>query len=304
MRNSGSLLRVASLLLLVGSGAAGVGRAQTAISVTDTTGWNPWTTDGSTVMTDAPDDQQTGQGQDDFVGDATYYAFAQKAGTIGGTDHIAFQARMNTYSNKGFAGMLSTGIDLDGDGDLDLMMQADAKSSTKGVRFAAPGTDLNNSPSTSSWGTWSTPTGTMVFDSSDYSYAQTTLSNFDATPDALVTFAVSFADLQWGIRTYATSIPNYTTFTLSYTTKMSFVGFTTTQGNSINQDMAGAPQISSGTTTTFAQLGGITPLQDAYGIVPEPSTYAQVGALLSVGALVWWRRRKGQPAGKAGRARG
>lgn len=275
--------------------------AQITLSNSSYTGWTGWTIGGtSTLMTDAAADQQTGQGQDDFVGDGTNIAFAQTAGTmtIGGVtrDYLAFRARMNTYDANGFSGILTLGLDLDGDGDLEILVSADDKSQTKGIRFATPGTDLNNSPSTTSWGSWSNPSGTTLFDANTYNYQQTTVSNFGGTADALVSFAVTFSDLQAAIRALGGT---WTNFNVTYGTMISFIAFSTTQGNSINQDLVGAAKISSKTTTTFSSLGAITPAINAYGVVPEPATYAQMGALLLAGGFVAWRRHAKRKAAAA-----
>lgn len=262
--------------------------AQPVVSVTDTTGWTAWTTPTGSVMTDALGDQQTGQGSDDFVGDATSAAFAQKAGTIGGVDHILFQARMNLYRTQGFASYITLGMDLDGNGSIDLMIGMDAKSTTFNIKFATPGTGLNTSPSTTTWGTFA---GGVNLDASTFNYAQTTASNFGGNADGLVTFGISFANLQAGIRAYAPAA--FANFTMTYDTTIAFVAWTTTQQNAVNQDMMG--YTGKGylkDTTTYADLGAITPPISPYGGVPEPATYAQLGLLLLAGAgTAFWRRR-------------
>lgn len=288
------------LLTLVGRGAGLAGllaaaalSAQPVVSVTDTLGWTAWTKANGTIMTDAVADQQTGQGSDDFAGDATHAAFAQKAGTIAGVDHILFQARMNAYRAQGFAGYVTLGMDLDGNGSIDLMLGMDAKSNTPNIKFATPGTGANTSPNTTTWGSFA---GGVNLTASTYNYAQTTVSNFGGNADGLVTFGISFANLQAGIRAYAP--PAFANFTMTYDTAIAFVAWTTTQQNSVNQDMMG--YTGSGytkDTTSYADLGAITPPISPYGSVPEPATYAQLGALLLAGAgVAFWRRRQARPA--------
>lgn len=258
--------------------------AQTAISVTDASGWNAWTTGNGTVMTDTAGDQQTGQGQDDFVGDTTYAGFQQKAGTIGGADSIAWRVRMNKYDTKGFGGSLELGLDLDGDGAIELIMKMTDKSGQT-LTFATPGTGANNSPSTTSWGTFA---GSLALGASTYNYQQATDgSAFSGTADAFVTFAISFANLQNAVRTYAGT--EFASYTLNYDTRISFIAFTSTQGNAINQDLFGTTgNLTS--SSTFASLGAGTGPMNASGIVPEPSTYAQVGVFLLAGGWMTWRR--------------
>lgn len=258
------------------------------ISLTDTTGWNAWTNKlTNAAIVDARSDQQTGQGQDDFVGDATYYAFTQKAGQLNGVDSIAFQVRMDKYDTKnGFSGMLTLGLDLDGNGSLDLLAQADDKSSTKGMWFATPGAGANDAPSTTTWGNFA---GKITFNTSTYNYQQVyDGSAFGGNTDAFVSFAISFADLQNAIRTYAKG--SFTTYNLDYSSQISYIAFTTTQGNAINQDLLGVPKNYS-SSTTYADLGALTPPTNSWGVVPEPATYAQLGALLLAGGFVALRRR-------------
>jgi hypothetical protein len=264
-------------------------RAQTNIFVTDTTGWTAWTKADGTIMQDAVNDQQTGQGADDFVGDTTYAAFAQKAGLINGTTAgILWQTRMNTFQSGGLAGYITVGMDLDGNGSIDLMMGVDAKSATMNLKFATPGGGANTSPSTTTWGNFQ---GGVNLTSATYNYAQASTGSLGGTPDALVTFGISFADLQTGIRTYAGAA--FANYTVDYTTRMSFVAWTTTQQKSVNQDMMGyTGKGYEKNTTSYVSLGSMTPPIDAYGKVPEPATFVQFGLLLLGGsALVWIRRR-------------
>lgn len=268
---------------------------QTSVFVTDTTGWTAWTKPDGTRMTDAAADQQTGQGADDFVGDATFAAFAQKAGLIGGTTAgILFQTRMNSYQANGLAGYVTLGMDLDGNGSIDIMMGVDAKSATMNIKFATPGTGANTSPSTTTWGNFQ---GGVNLNATTYNYAQATDgSNFGGTADAMVTFGISFADLQTGIRTYAGSA--FSNYTVGYDTRIAFVAWTTTQQKSVNQDMMG--YTGSGytkDTTSYADLGAITPPVDAYGKVPEPATFVQLALLLLGGSALMLRRRR--PAASA-----
>ncbi|MBA4138459.1 MAG: hypothetical protein C0518_14210 [Opitutus sp.] len=261
---------------------------QTSIYVTDTTGWNAWMKPDGTIMQDAINDQQTGQGADDFAGDTTYAAFAQKAGLINGTtDGILFQTRMNSYQANGLAGYITLGMDLDGNGSIDIMMGIDAKSATKNIKFATAGNGANTSPNTTTWGNFA---GGVNLTTSTYNYAQAGTGALGGTPDALVTFGISFADLQTGIRTYAG--PAFANFTMSYTSTIAFVAWTTTQQKSINQDMMGYNGKGyEKDTTTYTDLGAITPPMDAYGKVPEPATFVQLGLLLLGGSALMLRRR-------------
>jgi hypothetical protein len=275
-------VRVAALVVVCGSTAM----AQLTVSVTDSSGWNPWIKPDGTWMTDPAADQQTGQGQDDFVGSATVAGFMQKAGLVGGMQSYLFRARMDKYDTKGFRGNWLNGMDLDGDGDLDLFMRlADASGGTS-LSFALPGTGLNISPNTTTVGSWQ---GSLAMTATTFNYQQVTTDPFNGTADAYVTFAVSFANLQTAIQTYAG--PAFSTFQVNDSTRISFIASTSTQGNALNQDLYGT----AGNTTsslTWAQLGAGTAFTTPMGIIPEPATYLQVGVLLAMGGIVAWRQRR------------
>ncbi len=281
--------------LLLGAGAAW---AQTAVSVTDTTGWNPWTKADLTRMSDITTDQQTGQGADDFASDATTPGFYQKAGTIGGVDHLLFRARFDKYDGPdrwGNGGNWGIGMDVNGDGALDLIMMMSESSGnvnnrTRTITWGDPGTGANTGPSTTTW-TFPTQTPITLTPNTTYDGMQATDSNLNATPDLLLSFAVSFANLQAAVRAYTP----FTAFTMTYSTRMSYIAFTSTQANALNQDLFGTTGNTS-STLTWAELGAITGPSDAFGVVPEPATYAQVAALLLAGGFVAWRRRASRRA--------
>ncbi|MCF7689104.1 MAG: PEP-CTERM sorting domain-containing protein [Cephaloticoccus sp.] len=267
------------------------------ITITDTTGWTAWQTAGNALMTDAVADQQTGQGQDDFAGDNAYAGFQQKAGLMSSVDTIMYRARMEKYDSKGFGGSWELGMDIDGDGRLDLVMKMSDKNGQT-LSFAQPGTDLNQSPSTTSFGSFA---GAITLDATTYNYQNATAADggkVTGTPtkddNAWVTFAISFANLQTAIRTYAISSSgaNLTGYTLGYGSTISYIAFTSTQGNAINQDLFGTTgNLSS--VLTWAELGAISGPLNAGGVVPEPATFLQLGMLLFAGVgIMVWRRRK------------
>ncbi|MBX3735788.1 MAG: hypothetical protein KF715_03785 [Candidatus Didemnitutus sp.] len=287
---------------------ASVVRAQSAISVTSTssTGWNAWYTGAGAVMTDPQNDQQTGQHTDDYVGDATHYGMQQTAGTIGGTDYVAWRFRFDDYSGAdkfgGNGGNAGLGLDLDGNGSVDVMMvmsegSGNVNNRARTVYFGTPGAGANTGPSTTTW-TIDTNQTTAVSLTVNTTYdlqATNDGFNFAGTQDSWLTFAVSFANMQAGIRAYAG--PAFSNFVYDYTTKISYIAFTSTQLNALNQDLFGASKaaLTNGTpenTATWADLGAITPQIDAFGRVPEPATYAQLGALLLAGGVVAYRRQR------------
>lgn len=273
-------------------------QAQTAVTVQDTTGWNAWQTPAGSLIQDPQTDQQTGQTTDDFVGDATYAGFQQKAGTIGGTDSIMFRARFDTISAAdkwGNGGNFGIGMDLDGNGSIDLItMYTEGSGNVNGrsrtVTFGTPGAGANNSPSTTSW-TFQTQTAINLTLNTTYDLvAATDYAGFNGTQDAWLTIGLSFADLQNAIRTYA--VGSFSTYTLTYDSRISYIGFTSQQANALNQDLYGAGVGGTTSTSSFTSLGAMTAPIDSFGKVPEPATYAQVGMFLFAGGLLAYRKRK------------
>ncbi|MBI2814723.1 MAG: hypothetical protein HYX71_10605 [Opitutae bacterium] len=256
------------------------------------------------VIQDLQADQQTGQTTDDFVGDATYAGFQQKAGTVSGTDSILFRARFDTFTAAdkwGNGGNFGIGMDLNGDGAIDLItMYSEGSGAVAGrsrtITFGQPGAGANNSPSTTTW-TFPTQTAINLAVNTTYDYvAATDFAGFNGTQDAWLTFALTFADLQNAIRTYATG---FSTYTVTYSSLISFIGFTSQQTNALNQDLYGAGVGGTTSATTFAALGALTAPINAYGSVPEPATCAQVGLLLLAAGVVAYRQRKPATAGRS-----
>lgn len=283
------------MFLAAGFCLAGLAQAQVAVSVTDTTGWNTWQKADLSYMSDATPDQQTGQGADDFASDATYAGFYQKAGTISGVDSLLFRARMDKFDGAdqwGNGGNLGIGMDVNGDGALDLIMMMSESSGNPNNRnrtltWGDPGAGANTGPSTTSW-TFPTQTAITLTTNSTYDVVQAgDGSLLNGTADMFMSFAVSFANLQAAVRAYTP----FTTFDMTYDTRMSYIAFTSTQANSLNQDLFGVAG-STSSTLTWAELGAITGPANAFGVVPEPATYAQVGMFLLAAGLVAYRRRK------------
>jgi len=295
-------------------------QAQT-IAVGTSTGWIAWNS-GLTgnYLADPGADQQTGQGTDDYIGNASTPAMMQQAGTIAGYSgsFIMFRARMGKYTASGFGSgngaNLSLGIDLNDNGSLDLIVDMNSKGSVNTVSFAQPGTGANTGPSTTSWGNFA---GAITLATDQFDYRQTTdgivlnSNGTSGTPtdqngatassyaaNAWVTYALSYANLQAAIRAYAKDGLTGATFggyVLDDMSHLSFIGFTSTQGNAINQDLLGTEGNTS-STLTFSQLGASTTyIRPGGGPIPEPAAVYQLGGLLGTGLIVWaWRRRRRQ----------
>lgn len=100
-------------------------------------------------------------------------------------------------------------------------------------------------------------------------------------PDYYLSFMIDFADLGAFLRTQSISITD--------TSALRYVVATSTQHNSLNQDLGGV-QGGINSTQTWVQLGGYSALVNASGTtIPEPSGFA-IG-LLALGTLVLRRKR-------------
>lgn len=255
--------------------------------------WTPLTTAGSggALLTDAALDQQTGQIEDDFVGTAQS-GFLIRSGQINNAEAVAFRLVQNkAYRGTTFTGQASVGLDVTGEGALDLVLTAIGKNQSTGISYQAPGTGANVSPSTTTLGA---PVLIAPFSSSNFNYQLVNSTSYPGATqvgtdaDVMLTFAVTFEQLNNSLRT----VLNNPTMTVQPTDMVRFVAFTSTQTNAINQDIYGSTGIA-GATRFDAPGGGFTEFTDFRGRpVPEPSTIAAVAGLLGVGlGLRWWRAR-------------
>jgi hypothetical protein len=248
--------------------------------------WTPLTIAGSGggYLLDPPGDQQTGQFADDFVSSASTPGFFMRYGLIDGVESVAFRLVENKVytDNKGnpsFGGQASIGMDANGDGAIDIVFTAIGKNQNKGINYQAPGTGANVSPNTTTLGG---PVLMSGFTSSNFDYRVADASIYPGwqqigpDPDAVLTFAIPFASLNSALN--AVGVASITPSTL-----VRFIAFTSTQTNAINQDVYGSVGIS-GATRFDAPGGGFTEFTDSTGRpIPEPSTFVAVGALLATG---------------------
>ena len=314
--NTSYLVKALGLLALGASVAFG----QPVINVAGPTSqFQSWKLASGASIIDTQADQQTGLLQGDFMGiaagtpgysttPANAVASAMvTAGTIGGVAHLVFRYRMTDYNGtKTYVGStLSVGIGfktLSGPGVTTIYATVDSGTAGNRLFFQGGGTGLNDGPSTTTLDAgafagnpyskvsplllttdtnWSY---LKVSDLGETNYDRTTVSKIDA--NSFATFAIKLSDLQAATR----ALTGNAGFTLDYGTEMAFVGWTSTQTQSINQDINGTPGIS---TASWSSMGAFTDYVDATGkkpVVPEAATVLQVGALL----LAWfgyrWRR--------------
>lgn len=294
-------LRLLAAVALAAVGLLATGLQAQTFSITDPTAssagnytWAPLLSASGGYLLDPANDQQTGQTADDYVSSASNPGFFMRYGQINGVDSVAFRLMENTLTtdNKGnpsFTGQASIGLDTTGDGAIDIVFTVIGKNSNNGINYQAPGSGTNDSPNTTTLGT---PTLISAFNASNFSYTAVNSTNYPGwtqvgtDPDAMLTFSLSFASLNAALN--AVGKPSITTSTL-----VRFIAFTSTQTNAINQDVYGSTGIS-GATRFDAPGGGFTDYTDSTGKprpTPEPATGAAVGVLLAAGLMVRHRRR-------------
>jgi hypothetical protein len=252
-------------------------------------------------------DQQTGgatnPSSSDLVGGTSAnYGFLvafNKNGDVSSIDGtVGFRVRLDTSGNNGtFSAVAWVGIDANADGNLDVFLGANFQGSNSQLEIRAPGDNINISPSTTSISnsTYKTYTLDTIEDATpaNFSYRQVnylldggTLADEDLTqtttgdPDFYLSFMIPFADLV----TYlgSLSIP----INITDTSPLRFVVATSTQVNSLNQDIGGLPK-NYNADTTWEGLGNFTP---PYNPVPEPSSSLLLIGTLAGGCLI--RRRR------------
>jgi len=272
--------------------------AQTTLYVAGpSNGWTPVTvspdTQTTVYMSDPRGDQQTGQGADDFVGTSTNPGMFLNFGTVNGEQSLGFRFYMSRYESKGFSGNLRVGIDADGDGDVDIFLgpRLGGSAATQGIVFQNPGNGLNVSPSTTTIGT---NYGRIAFTPDNYNYQPLTSTldpnwvNIGTNTNSVISFSVPFSSLQNSLGALGINIDT--------NTMLSFIAFTSTQSNAINQDLYGSIGIIN-TARFDGPNGGFSDYYSSSGgwgrrpIVPEPQTYGAILIALST-MFIGYRRYK------------
>lgn len=287
MRRLAGILIASGLWLPAGAGAVPIDMGGA------TTAWTAITY--PSVQPDWGNDQQTGIPEADIVGDpshAAFYSAFDDAGTASLTDGVlAFRIRVGAEKNPpGFSQVAAVGIDGNLDGALDLFVLVDNGGSADRIALYNAGAGTNTSPSTTSISS----TGvTYVETASNYNWSAVSAvtdppaTSFDVDGDGdtdrFVSFALPFQDL---VNQFALlGISN-----VDQNTAFRYVIGTSTQSNSLNQDLGG-PNGGTTSTSTWAALGAISMTFTVTGSpVPEPGTGLLLGlGLLGLGLL---RRRR------------
>jgi hypothetical protein len=254
-----------------------------------TTSWTPITYGSNNP--DPSNDQQTGTGEGDIVGNqdhpSLYTAFGD-AGTPSVTDGtIGFRVRLGADdSPPGFKAAFFVGVDANHDGALDLFIGVNNSGSSNVIGIWNPGTGANTSPNTTT--IVSTPLFSYVITASNYSFlpVNTTIDptvgtaidlNGDGKNDYFLTFTVPLADVITALN--AKGINGIT-----QDSQFSYVAATATQANSLNQDLNGVGKTYD-PNATWSSLGTLSDPFSASGVpVPEPS--AGIIGLMVIAASV------------------
>lgn len=245
-------------------------------------------------------DQQTGQSAGDIVGDtASNYGFFvtfNDNGSSSATDGtLGFRLRLDdaggTKKNPAFDRVAWIGIDADTNGSIDVFLGLNIQGNSSELLIASPGTSANISPNTTSIAI--TPYQTYALTTDNYNYRPVNYTTDGGTtndvtttttgdPDYYVSFMVPFTDVVAFLSTSSIQINDQS--------PLRYVTATSTQTNSLNQDLGGVDgNINS--ATTWVDLGGFTQIVTANGtLIPEPTS--GLLALISLTAALLIRRRR------------
>lgn len=238
---------------------------------------------------DPSNDQQTGSSEGDIVGNLAHpsaYMMFGDAGTpslIDGT--LGFRVRLGAdVSPLGFKTAFFVGIDANNDGALDLFLGVNNSGSKDTIGIWSPGTGLNISPSTTTIG--NTPLVSYTQTSANYSWMAVDAVNDPSVGGALdidgggqndyfLSFSIQFSDVVTQLA--ARGITGF-----DQNSQISFVLATSTQGNSLNQDLNGVGKTYD-PAATWSSLGVLTANVSSSGIylIPEP----RASMLLIVGTI-------------------
>ena len=247
------------------------------------------------------DDQQTGQPSADIVGSGTdygfYVSFDDNGSTFSTDGDLAFRIRFDAPGDNkdpaNFKNVVWVGIDADLSGTIDVFLGLSDSGSSTDIVIRDAGTGLNISPNTTSISNADYWTTTAT--SSNYSYRPVdyltdggTTNDITSTtsgdPDYYLSFVVPFQEI---VDFLATTEGG--SITINDQSAMRYVAATSTQTNSLNQDLGGIDG-GNASTTSWEDLGGFTETVTPDGtVVPEPSSgFLALGSL----AIALLRRRR------------
>jgi hypothetical protein len=263
-----------------------------------TTQWTPVAYTG-TNQNDYYDDQQTGNGDSDIVGDATHAGVYR----MFDSGNVYFRVRLGDDAPQAgtFDNSFLVGMDANLDGALDIFFGVHNQGSTEVLAIWDAGTGLNVSPSTTS--VVSPPYQTFTETATNYDFQavnatidpNATSFDLDGTvnkpaTDFFLSFSMSLADI-------AAATLALSGLTITEATQVGYVFATSNQDNALNQDLNGV-QGGTSSTLTWTQLGAIsTPgaINPGAEATPEPTSLALGGVFCLIAGLSR-RRLRSQPA--------
>lgn len=254
---------------------------------------------GGSPSTDPIVDQQTGSAEGDIVGNLLHpsvYTMFGDANTPSLTDGtLAFNIRLGAdASPAGFKTALFVGIDANSDGKLDLFVGINNSGSADKIGIYSPGAGLNISPNTTTIG--STPLVSYLEGAANYRWTAVNTTNDPSVGtatdldgggqvDYFLSFAIPFNDI-------VTQLAAAGINGVDQNSVFSYVVATSTQGNSLNQDLNGVGKNYDG-SATWATLGALADPTSPVASVPEVNPSLAVAALaaLIIGSRYYRSRR-------------
>ncbi len=256
------------------------------------------------------EDQQTGSPASDIVGTAAspgFFTAFDNAGTPSLTDgSIAFRVRLDaaggTNNDPKFDRNLWVGIDADLNGSVDAFIGVATQGQTTTLGIYDSGTGLNTSPNTTTIAPL-TQTYTYAAGPTNYNYRAVSTPGDggtlnDLTPggtdtDYYVSCLVSFADVATFLTAQLPLIFNAgNQFTEN--TPLRYVLATSTNSNTLNQDLGGIDNKTANLAQTWTALGGFSPTITGSGqlvVVPELSS-SLLAVVASALSFSFHRRRR------------
>ncbi|WBY03784.1 DUF4347 domain-containing protein [Ramlibacter tataouinensis] len=249
------------------------------INLAGNAGWTPLLY-GS--RQDPAGDMQSAASSTDLVGDlyhpTLFYAYDDGGTATEADDSIIFRFRVSGPNSQGRFGAYGIiGIDADLNGDIDLFLIADDSQGAT-VGLYNPGTDLNNSPSTTSY--TAAPGRQYTLDASNYAFTPvspaseppaTGVGNADidggGKSDYFVSFRLSFAEIKAELARANVAGNPAAGIAVDRFSPMRFILATATQTNSLNGDIGGVVGANK-STLTWDQLGAFSPVINASNSPP------------------------------------